>query len=73
MTTSYTLWDLNGSYRWDDRYTFRAGIQNLLDKLPPRSGGNATATPFPTIGGRAGGGTYDPLGRRFFISVTADF
>jgi iron complex outermembrane recepter protein len=73
VTSSYTLWDLNGGYRMGDRYTFRAGIQNVFGKLPPRAGGNVNATPFPTIGNRAPAGTYDPLGRRYFISVTADF
>jgi len=73
VTTSYALFALSGSYRFRDRYTLRAGIENLFDRDPPRSGGNPDATPFPTVGNRGSGGTYDPLGRRAFVNVTMDF
>jgi iron complex outermembrane recepter protein len=73
VTTSYALFALSGSYRFGDRYTFRAGIENLLDRDPPRSGGNPNATPFPVVGNRAPGSTYDPLGRRGFVSISMDF
>jgi outer membrane receptor protein involved in Fe transport len=73
VTTSYALFALSGSYRFRDRYTLRAGVENLFDRDPPRQGGNPDATPFPTVGNRAGGGTYDPLGRRAFVNITMDF
>jgi len=73
VTSSYALFALSGSYRFGDRYTLRVGIENLFDRIPPRSGGNPDAVPFPTMGSRAGGATYDPLGRRAFVNVTMDF
>jgi outer membrane receptor protein involved in Fe transport len=80
VDTDYQLFALSGSYSFNDRYTLRFGIENLLDEEPPLAGGDPTALPFPTddthIGGGLGGGsgaTYDPLGRRGFISMTMDF
>jgi iron complex outermembrane receptor protein len=77
---NYQLFALSANYTFNDRYTLRAGIENLLDEEPPLAGGDPTALPFPTpdthIGGGLGGGsgaTYDPLGRRFFISMTMEF
>jgi outer membrane receptor protein involved in Fe transport len=50
------------------------GIENLLDEDPPCVGADPTDTPFPTACTRTGNGaTYDPLGRRYFLSVTMDF
>ena len=73
VTKSYDLFALSGSYSLGQRYLIRMGIENLFDKDPPLSGGNPVATPFPTAPTHAGGATYDPLGRRFFASVTMDF
>jgi iron complex outermembrane recepter protein len=76
----YGLFSLSGNYRLD-RYTISGGIENLLDEEPPCTGANplnvpTTANPylFPTDCTRTGdASTYDPLGRRFFVSVTMDF
>ena len=74
VQTSYQLFSLTGNYRLSDRYTLRVGIENLFDKKPPVSGGNPLGEPFPTLGTRSGsGGTYDPLGRRGFITFAMDF
>jgi iron complex outermembrane recepter protein len=73
VSGSYALFALAGNYRFNDRFTLRAGIENLFDRDPPRSGGNPLATAFPTVGTRAGGGTYDPLGRRGFVTMVMDF
>ncbi len=73
VTSSYAQFALSGSYRFADRYTLRAGIENLFDRIPPRSGGNPNATPYPTVGNRGSGATYDPLGRRGFVNFTMDF
>lgn len=78
---SYQLFTLTGSYQFGERYTVRVGIENLLDEIPPQSGTplvqNAAAAlggPWETERTRSGtGGTYDPLGRRGYISVTMDF
>ncbi|MEO8306615.1 MAG: TonB-dependent receptor [Pseudomonadota bacterium] len=68
-TPSYNLFNLSGGYRWD-KYTFRAGIDNLLDKKPLVYGANPgvdtnTDTTLPQF--------YDPLGRRFYVGVEAKF
>jgi outer membrane receptor protein involved in Fe transport len=80
VDTDYQQFHLAANYSFNERYTLRAGIENLFDEEPPMAGGDPTALPFPTadthIGGGLGGGagaTYDPLGRRFFISMTMDF
>jgi outer membrane receptor protein involved in Fe transport len=80
VDSDYQLFALTGSYMFGERYTLRYGIENLLDEEPPLAGGNPLALPFPQpdthIGGGLGGGsgaTYDPLGRRGFISLTMDF
>ncbi|HEU4618260.1 MAG TPA: TonB-dependent receptor, partial [Gammaproteobacteria bacterium] len=86
---SYQLFALSGSYRFGDKYTLRVGIENLLDKLPPVTGANPfvsgdgtgnSSTPYPVAGTHSGNGlgagagaTYDPLGRRGFVSLTMDF
>jgi hypothetical protein len=57
------------------------GIENLLDEEPPCLNANPGAAPFPTqcshVGstfGNAGDtATYDPLGRRFFLSMNMEF
>ena len=56
------------------------GIENLFDEEPPLVGANPTSLPYATpaqhIGGGLGGAsgaTYDPLGRRFFVSMTMEF
>ena len=80
VQTSYQLFALSGSYQFKDRYTIRVGIENLLDEEPPLVGYNPDATPFPTAATHAGiglgtavGATYDPLGRRSFVSFSMDF
>ena len=74
------LFALNGSYQFGERYTLRAGIENLLDEEPPIVGVNPLQTPFANPGTHAGiglgtavGSTYDPLGRRYYLSLTMDF
>jgi outer membrane receptor protein involved in Fe transport len=75
---SYSLFALSGDYRIGDKYTLRAGVENLFDTEPPMGNGNPNARPFPVpdthvVGGFAAGNTYDPLGRRMFLSFTLDF
>jgi len=80
VQTSYQLFALSGSYQFKDKYTLRVGIENLLDELPPIINANPAALPFANPGQRAGiglgagiGSTYDPLGRRSFVSFTMEF
>ena len=70
---AYGLFALTGNFRFN-QYTLSAGIENLLDEEPPCVGANPTAAPFPTACSRTGdGSTYDPLGRRFFLSMNMEF
>jgi iron complex outermembrane recepter protein len=69
----YQVFTLSGNYRLD-RYRLSAGIENLLDEEPPCLGANPGNAGFPLHCSRTtDGATYDPLGRRFFISMTMDF
>jgi outer membrane receptor protein involved in Fe transport len=75
---SYQLFAASASYTFADRYTLRFGIENLLDTEPPCTGGNPTNPAFPIPCTRGQGfdfdaATYDPLGRRGFVSMTMDF
>jgi iron complex outermembrane recepter protein len=64
--------DLRVAYTWD-KVTFRAGVNNVLDKDPPlidtiNSGGNqiyAESNTFPSV--------YDTAGRYLFLNMTVDF
>jgi len=69
----FGLLSLSANMRFD-RYGVSLGVENLLDKEPPCVGANPTAFPFPTDCSRTGdGSTYDPLGRRFFVSMNMEF
>jgi outer membrane receptor protein involved in Fe transport len=78
---TYDLFSASGNIRFQDRYTLSIGIENLLDTDPPCLNQNPTLTPtaqnpfqFPTDCTRTGdGSTYDPLGRRFFVSMNFEF
>jgi iron complex outermembrane recepter protein len=70
----YDLFALSGNYGFLDRYRVSAGIENLFDKAPPCTGADPNGPNFPIACTRTqGGGTYDPLGRRFFLSMTMEF
>ena len=79
VSSNYQLFSLSGSYRFGQKYTLRVGIDNLLDKDPPLTGGNPTQQPFPlpdthvSFGSATLLSTYDPLGRRGFVSFQMDF
>ena len=71
---NYQLFALTGGYTIADKYRISIGIENLLDEDPPCTGANPNATPWPTTCAHtSGGGTYDPLGRRYYVSMTMDF
>ncbi len=69
---AYNYFDLAGTWRVKDRYTFSMGVNNLFDKDPPLIG--ASELPVPPYGnGNTFSQSYDVLGRYFFFGVTADF
>ena len=62
---------------WDvwENVTFRAGVNNVLDRDPPLTSNANTNSNCPTgaCSGNSWPGVYDVLGRYFFVGVTADF
>jgi outer membrane receptor protein involved in Fe transport len=82
----YNLWSASAFVRFRDNYQLTFGIENLFDKDPPCINSNPTTLPtpalpfqFPTSCSHLGGGggdnasTYDPLGRRYYISLNFEF
>lgn len=63
---SYDLFDLAFAFNVNDNLTINMGVNNLFDKSPPIIGDNQEqANTYP--------GTYDVLGRDFFISANLRF
>lgn len=63
----YATFDLSLAYDVTENFTARFGVNNLGDKQPPIIGdaNNQQTNTFPN--------TFDVLGRRFFVGVTAKF
>jgi outer membrane receptor protein involved in Fe transport len=61
---AYALWDLFGSIKVNNKFEFRAGVNNLFDKGLPfvASSQNGTDTAL-----------YDPIGRSFYFGVKVGF
>ena len=71
---SYSYMDLAATWRVKDKYTFRAGMNNVFDKTPPLLDANSFGISSPPFGnGNTYPQVYDPLGRVMFVGVTADF
>jgi iron complex outermembrane receptor protein len=76
--SSYSVFALTGSYNYGEHLTLSLGVDNLFDKLPPLQGGEnwreaEDPNDYNRAPTRAGGGTYDPLGRRIFVSASMEF
>jgi len=72
---SYSYFDLTTSYVLWDKYTFRVGVNNLMDKDPPTLSvpnpkSLIAALPGATINAFS---TYDTLGRQIFMNFNAKF
>lgn len=66
-----SYFDLSVSARVADKFTFRIGANNLLDRKPPIL--SATASPIGSFGnGNTYPGIYDAAGRYLFTSFTLD-
>jgi len=76
---SQTYFDLAATYTFFDKVNLRAGVNNVLDNDPPlvtsgsgsRSGSNLC--PAGPCNGNTYTGTWDPLGRFFYLGATIDF
>jgi outer membrane receptor protein involved in Fe transport len=66
-----SYFDLALTARLADRYNFRLGANNILDKEPPLVGGEVANAPFGN--GNTYPQVYDALGRFLFAGVTVDF
>jgi outer membrane receptor protein involved in Fe transport len=63
--------DLAATARVEDKFTFRVGVNNILDKTPPIL--SATASPIGSFGnGNTYPGIYDAVGRYMFVGLTID-
>ena len=59
---------MSGTYTLKDGLTFRAGINNLLDRNPPLVTGTVAGSGAPNAFPE-----YDLVGRNFYFGLTADF
>jgi iron complex outermembrane receptor protein len=71
---NFSYFDLAFTYKLKERYTVRGGVNNVFDRTPPI----LDSTSFPISGPAFGNGNtfpqvFDPLGRVFFLGLTADF
>ena len=66
-----SYFDLALTARIADRFNFRLGANNVLDKDPPIVGGEVANAPFGN--GNTFPQVYDALGRYIFAGVTIDF
>lgn len=57
--------DLNTSWKLNEMVTLRGGVNNLADKQPPVYS--------PAIAANTDPSTYDLIGRRYYVSLTARF
>ena len=57
--------DLNTSWKLNEMVTLRGGVNNLTDKQPPVYS--------PSIAANTDPSTYDLVGRRYYLSLTARF
>jgi len=71
---SYSYLDLTASMTFAEKYTFRVGANNVLDKTPPIiPSGGVNDCPTGPCNGNTWAQVYDALGRQIFATVTVDF
>jgi len=71
---AYSYVDLTASMTFAEKFTFRVGANNLLDKTPPIiPSGGVTDCPAGPCNGNTWAQVYDALGRQVFATVTVDF
>ena len=73
-TEEYHLFNVNGSWQFNERIRLRGGIDNIVDEQPPIVGANPSNVNNPTNGmGNTSAGNYDTLGRRYYVGVAVSF
>jgi iron complex outermembrane receptor protein len=73
-----SYFDLAGTFVLNDSYTFRIGVQNLLDNDPPIIGANGTSSVVNACtavfcSGNTFPNVYDSMGRYIYAGVTLNF
>ena len=63
--------DLSAAVTVAERYTFRLGASNILDKDPPLNG--SSTCPAGPCNGNTWPQAYDALGRQIFATLRIDF
>jgi outer membrane receptor protein involved in Fe transport len=73
-TEAYHLFNLNGSWQFNERMRLRGGIDNLVNEDPPIVGANPFNVNNPTNAmGVTSAGNYDTLGRRYYVGLAVTF
>jgi outer membrane receptor protein involved in Fe transport len=70
-TKAYDYFGLSGRWSINEIWSVRGGIDNLFDKEPPITGENLPA--FTSGIGGTDSSSYDIIGRRYYVGVTAKF
>jgi outer membrane receptor protein involved in Fe transport len=71
---AFSYFDVSFQYKFHNRYTVRGGVNNVFDRTPPLLDTNNFGISAPPFGnGNTYPQVYDPLGRVFFVGLTADF
>jgi iron complex outermembrane receptor protein len=71
-TAAYHLFNLNGSWQFAQNLRLRGGVDNILDKEPPRVGINLAGNN-PTNAMGVTNSNYDVLGRRYYVGLAVSF
>jgi iron complex outermembrane receptor protein len=73
-TDAYNLFNASVSWTFNERLRLRGGIDNLVNEDPPIVGANPLNTNNPTNAmGDTSAGTYDTLGRRYYVGLAVTF
>jgi outer membrane receptor protein involved in Fe transport len=73
-TEAYSLFNANVSWAFNERMRLRGGIDNLIDEDPPIVGANPLNINNPTNAmGSTSAGSYDTLGRRYYVGLAVTF
>ena len=71
---AYSYLDLTAAMTFAEKFTFRVGANNIMDKAPPIiPSGGVNDCPAGPCSGNTWAQVYDALGRQVFATLTVDF
>jgi iron complex outermembrane recepter protein len=71
---AYSYLDLTAAMTFAEKFTFRVGANNIMDKTPPIiPSGGVNDCPTGPCSGNTWAQVYDALGRQVFATLTVDF